>query len=538
MTYEVDTGKHRIIVVTEDKDGNEERTDFCEEIRVTSVIVDLLTEEQSVEVKVWVATGAHTFTIPADRLDRDILPVLLKHGVNVVDTRDAVELLLQVLLDSKASAPVRFVHRQLGFAQLNGELVFLVQHPVSCSDAARSNSNYTRSDTVLPAGSVESYRKVLREEALGHPALELALCIGVVPLVTYILREAGVINDLPIFALIGPSSTGKTTALRLIASLFGSPREREGLIGDFNATEKALYARFANMCGLPLILDESTGVNIDFGQFALRISKGFDRERCSSDGAVKPAVGFCGAFILTGERSPFSDRYGETGASARVVELTLPWTENAAHAMRLEEKLAQNHGTAVVPLVEALLKNRETLSKFYSSDLREVRGLGFSEGAVEARRAKMYALVLNAATLVNLALGIKVDRKGLLQLMIEQHRQHQPEPEERDSVARLYDAIQSFAAQNNARIIGYTELKNFPNPNSIVGKFAKKQGRQCVWIVKREIDAIFARNGFLNPSEALKKLAERGWVFRSNDRHYAFPQQLGKARPRCYCVFL
>ena len=317
-----------------------------------------------------------------------------------------------------------------------------------------------------------------------------------------------------------------------------SRKTQQVTAGSIYVTEKALYARFANMCGMPLILDESTGVNIDFDQFALRISKGFDRERCSSDGAVKPAVGFCGAFILTGERSPFADRFSESGASARVVELTMPWTEDAAHAMRLEEKLTQNHGTAVVPLVKALLQYRSAAIKFFNSDLREIRGLGFTEGAVEARKAKMYALLLNAATLLNNALGVKVERSKILALLIDQHKAHQPEPEERDSVARLYDAIQSFVAQNNARIIGYTELKNFPNPNSIVGKFAKKQGRQCVWIVKREIDAIFARNGFLNPSEALKKLAERGWVFRSNDRHHAFPQKLGRATPQCYCVFL
>ena len=472
-------------------------------------------------------------------VDRNVIPRLAAHGLHLEDTRENEKLMQSILLDSGQQARIQFTHGALGFKELDGELVFLARHPIGCSNPQKEKSLYTGDIEIDAAGSLDGYIGLLQKEVVGHTPLELALAISYTPLILFFLRRSGYLSDLPIFAFVGPSSTGKTLALRLIASAYGSPTERDGLIGDFNSTDFAIPARFAGLVGMPLILDEATDASYDFKRNALTLSKGRDRNRCNPDGSLKRATRFVGSIIVTSEKSVLTDELNVSGASARVVEFRLPsWTDDADHAMRLERKLIAEHGTAVVPFAESALRYSSAFPNFFEHELRLLREAKFADNAVEGRKLKALALVLTAATFVRVALGIELDKERLRKLLVEQHRLHQPDPESRDRVARLYDAVQNFLAKNHARMIGNTNYAKFPNPDSILGKFTSKNHRKCAWISRTELDTFFRENGYPNVTEALQLLSERGWAYRSADRHYAFRQRLGKTRPYCYCVFL
>ena len=91
--------------------------------------------------------------------------------------------------------------------------------------------------------------------------MELALVIGLVAPVAHLLQEAKLFSEVPIICLTGQSSTGKTTALRLMASVFDSPEEKQGLIKGFNSTPTAIFAMLEGY-GFPNIVDESTASQI------------------------------------------------------------------------------------------------------------------------------------------------------------------------------------------------------------------------------------------------------------------------------------
>lgn len=456
----------------------------------------------------------------------------------MIDNRGNAEVLQDFLLRRQSEAEIQYSHNIVGFAEIDGETVFLAQHPIGRMNGLKSQSQYAGAITLGSAGTLDDFKQILLNEVIGHPTLELALAISFVPLLVYFLRQNGKDNDLPIYAFVGPSSTGKTTSLRLIASVYGSPVECNGLIGDFVSTDIALSARLSGLVGMPLLLDEATDSKVKMQDHALSFAKGHDRYRSSSGGRVPRATEFVGAFVLTSEKSVLDDRENTTGASARVVEFILPWTDDADHAMRMEAALRVQHGAAVVPLVETALKYHSIFPKFFKRELRLLKDASSEDNAVEERQLKALALIMTAATFIKTSLGIELDKEALRSLLIEQHRLHQPEPESRDKTVMLYDSVQAYLASNHARMIDGSRSGKLPFIGNILGEFCEKDGRRCAWIVREEFDKFLRQKGYPNTREALQALQKRRLIYRSNDRHYAFERKLVRVSPKCYCVFL
>ena len=193
----------------------------------------------------------------------------------------------------------------------------------------------------------------------GHTYLELALALSVTALVACTLKAKNLLSDLPIWALIGKSSTGKTTALRLMASIWGSPEDFSGMIYDLHATQNAIYALMEQNQGLPILIDETSGVpEWDFSKFLYHLPKGHDKVRCQTNGMLQQTKLFSGAVIFTGEKSLFDQSNKNDGLYARLIEFELPWTDSARHAEELEYACRCYNGTAAV-----LLAHSESISE-------------------------------------------------------------------------------------------------------------------------------------------------------------------------------
>ena len=78
-----------------------------------------------------------------------------------------------------------------------------------------ASSCYSVPSKTAPSGTFEAWRKLMVNEAVSRPNMELILALGAVAPVAHLLREAGIISLIPMFALIGHSSTGKTISLTL-----------------------------------------------------------------------------------------------------------------------------------------------------------------------------------------------------------------------------------------------------------------------------------------------------------------------------------
>ena len=401
---------HRIEV--EDPDTGVFRP-YCEEIQVTKVIIDLISQRQQVEILLYADPEPVPFRLQKKDLNRNILPVLIDYGLSVLDNPEQAAFILEVLWDSEASAPRVYEHDRLGFHVVGGEQAFLAHHPIGVTNPRKAQSVYCEADKVKPAGTLGSWKRLMNDEVIGHDNLELALAISVTAPVAHLLREAKVLSLIPIWALIGQSSSGKTITMKTMASFWGSAEESSGLITDLNATQNAFFAQLSDLAGMPALIDEASSVpEWDFGKVIYNLPKGRDKQRCDNEGRVKAPVHFSGAVVLTGEKSLFDQTNGNAGLSARLVEFTLPWTDDEHHAQRLEQGCRCNYGTAVYPLMEWLLKQREVLPAIWWEQYGAMKKLMPIVSGVEDRLLKMYAIILAAAVVIRraLKLPIRIDR--------------------------------------------------------------------------------------------------------------------------------
>lgn len=92
-------------------------------------------------------------------------------------------------------------------------------------------------------------------------------------------------------SLVGTSSTGKTTALQLAASLYSSPDD-ESVFSGFYGTQNALTYMLGKHNGVPLCYDESTINNsINKENFIYTFVEGKDKLRLNQDSTLKEIHG-------------------------------------------------------------------------------------------------------------------------------------------------------------------------------------------------------------------------------------------------------
>lgn len=120
--------------------------------------------------------------------------------------------------------------------------------------------------------------------------------------------------------LIGESSRGKTTMLRVAASVYGDPTHPQW-VAAWNATNVGAELRAAMLCDVPLCCDEVGGG--DPGQLerlVYALINGTGRTRGQRDATLRATTSWRTIMLSTGERS-LVDETAATGAQIRTLEL-------------------------------------------------------------------------------------------------------------------------------------------------------------------------------------------------------------------------
>ena len=269
---------------------------LCEEVYVSEKRVDLLTGRYTVKLGLWIGGEEKTFTIPRRMLDKRLLPILLDKGLTLLDTSENIEAVLEYILGSDKTAPVVYEHDKLGFCEVGGKTVFLANEVIG---DCKKVSHYFKPEVTARKGTLETWLDIVNKEVIGHPHMELALAIGASAPVAHLLQEAKIIVEIPIFNLAGESSTGKTSSVRLMASITGSAEEGSGLIKDFNTSSRAVLAMLQDR-GIIHLIDESTTMGMkDPSDMLYKLSKGMDKLTCNPDGSLKERQMFTGCVVIT-----------------------------------------------------------------------------------------------------------------------------------------------------------------------------------------------------------------------------------------------
>lgn len=522
-SYSFSNGRTQII----DEDGNAE--DFCEEIKIIQRINDLTANQTSVVVEVTQANGQKLQReFPRSALVREPLAVLADLGLSVANHRDYAISVTEILFDTELSAPTVERHSYLGFRNNASGREFLGRSVLGSNSA----STYCEANRLEPKGSFEEWRAGVLHHAT-TPELQLALVIGASAPIAALLAEKGHLDGAAVYALIGPSSTGKTSSLRLASGLWGKPSTVDGIIDTFIDSDAFFFSQLGRKHGFPHFVDETSALpHRDLTTLIYTISLGRERGICNKDRTPRERHSWSGTVVFTGENSLFLQTNRNQGLFARMVEFSCAWTTSAEAAEGLNRFTSKHYGVAAEPLVRRLLAmpEEELETLFFEATAPLVQEFQPKNG-VEHRLIKLYAILLVSAAIASEAWDIPLDLAAIAGIIRSHHMTNE---DIRDRYTLVYDHIKRQVTDNWSRFPKEEEAKF---ATSLWGVRSTHQYRSCVWITAEHFQAFLDAAGEHNTKTTLPQLHQRGYVAKFGDR-YKRSHTVGSIDTLCYCLLL
>lgn len=414
--------------------------------------------------------------------------------------------------------PIAYIHKKLGFKKINDKVVFLGDKGYNI------DSVYHGELQINPTGSFKTWKKMIKEEVVGHIPLETIFSIGVGGIIKDYLKNE--IDSTNLFAhLIGDSSSGKTTAGLLAVSLGASPNIADkSFVFTCNSTQNSIMNSIPN--AYPTLLDEGNQLWGDKTPFLYAIADGKEKDRLSKEIERRETNTFNTSIFLTSEKSIVDTCEQTTGLRVRILEfINVDWTKSANSSDRIKSVVKNNYGFALPIIVNSLIKeDKEEFINWYNEmcdgicdSMREKNQFNdFSK-----RLSKIYALIICGSELCNSLFSFQFDSEAILDFLLE-HNMLKDE-ETADIGLRAY-----------SRILEYVEMHsiNFPK----VCKKARIRedmifGSNCsniegiikdddVYLLEQTFKKILLSAGFSEPKVVAKKLKQQGILIPEADDRY------------------
>lgn len=200
------------------------------------------------------------------------------------------------------------------------------------------------------------------------------------------------------------TSCGKTTILRLAASIWGNPEN----IGNWDSTRVWRERRCATLHSLPFIIDDTKQAkkNSDVTQAIYDLSSGAGKGRGSIDGTKQ--TGHWRLPMLTTGEQPMTSFTTDGGSKTRVLVLWGPPFEAMNDATRqlvgmVNETVRFNYGHVGPIFIEYLIQNRDSWGALRDAHKAAVKYYSQSKEAAGnpfAGRIAEYMAVLNVASTI------------------------------------------------------------------------------------------------------------------------------------------
>tara|TARA_R100000152_G_C6771115_1_gene197535 strand:- start:484 stop:1923 length:1440 start_codon:yes stop_codon:yes gene_type:complete len=355
------------------------------------------------------------------------------------------------------------------------------------------------------------------------------------PILT-VLRLPGFVVDFS-----GETSGGKTTALRMAASVWGRPADSyPTAMYSWDATKVWIERTTGYLHNLPLILDETKRVRHPrmIRDVIYDFCQGQGRGRGSVDG-TRSMASWRSVLISSGEGAATSFSQ-DAGTRARVLSLKgKPLGNNAEEGGKISENiqviLSDNYGHLGRRLAHYLVANTANHDQIRQvfKEARD-RYSNIAQTAVARRHAAHLAVLEVTAQIV--------------------HQLDVPRPLE-DPFARLIEAaadagidadrpfaamqdIVSWCAANRTRFWGRHESTSFgPRTpgNGWAGAWSDEEGWEFIAITTLTLRQILDELGH-HPDEVITRWDERGWLFRGRGRNRTKVVRVDGSPIRCYCI--
>ena len=501
--------------------GNQNTNEVRYELKIESIIRTLETELNETDrllitnIKLNESFEPSVLGLYDDRLLPTLLstlkvPVLRKERSEVQDY-----LMSQYgqLLESNR---IEYRHYRLGWYSHNGEELFLLQR----NNIGGVISECCRNSFQFKSGDIDSYKTLLDNVVYKNDNLSLAVVIGFTAVVVSRLKERLHLNAI-ICNLSGISSTGKTTAAMLMASLFAAP-DKSGLNFNFNATNSAMPVRLMGIHGLPMIIDDIlVNEKIDISELIYTFANGSNKDRCGTNGQIKADsnASFSGVIVLTSEY-PVLDRGNKNqGLIVRTLAMNdIPWTLDADTADLIQQTVSENFGWLGELFANFILSfTIDALYQRYLQAKNRLHKIMPDFGGFTARLEKQYAVIYLTVLLVNECFNKQLNADNLLNICLHSEASS---IKQNDNAEVALEAVKCFILthkQNFVLIKQGTTTHNF-------GDFYGAIKIDClnnveVYIMNEVVDGIITKTGISDKRSVKHKWKESGVIKTDKDRY-------------------
>lgn len=215
--------------------------------------------------------------------------------------------------------------------------------------------------------------------------------------------------------LSGTTSQGKTTTLRVAASVWGN----ESLMSEWNATRVSIERKAAYLNSFPLLLDDTRKADEKvLKDIIYQFSGGRSKGRGTIKGSQREYT-WNNILLSTGEVT--LNEYAKTqgGAAARIIPLVdQPLNNDSDNIIKLYEGLENNYGAIGIEFLKVWMAHKKELiheyAKFRNYYLNKSKG-----NEVLSRLSGYYSVVHFAGSILKNKLGLDVDLVAISELFDE-----------------------------------------------------------------------------------------------------------------------
>ena len=380
--------------------------------------------------------------------------------VNQFNAGDLVKYFIKEERQSKLVS----VHTNIGFDEQEGKVIYKAFNSVG------TESTYTGSYDIKPKGKKEIWLDMFEEEVLGNANLELICSISLTSLLIGFIGEEYLLETL-IVHLVGNSTTGKSTALRLGISFFGCVDVgNNSLFSTYNTTHNAMMKRAAGTKGVTFAFDElSISNTANFTQTVYTLSQGVDKARLNKNSEQKEQGTWLGVILSNGEKSLLNSSNKNAGIQMRVIEIeNVSWTSSADNAEKINKIIVKNNGHIAIEIAQYMIE---------------------------------------------LGKEVKLDIKGMIKILLNVEKES---IKSRNFDKSVLEHIRQYVVDNKNKF----EISGKEKPKGeVLGKLTKKKEYTELEITPSRFEKMIKEGGFEDKNVVLKELKNKGILDCDSDRY-------------------
>lgn len=435
-----------------------------------------------VEIEKTDSVGTRSILVPAEIFNKNKLDVLSKYEIYSNTDDEVREKLSQNFISELKQVSLEQEIENIGFTY--------------DSDGYLGFSGYDAEDpiTLELYNSFSSEEKYLKElNTLIQNSIPLQYAISVSASST-LLAYMNMIYDIPVKSFtvnfVGKSTTGKTTAQELCASLYTSIGD-QNVFSSFFGTKNAIL-KSLNVTGIPKIYDEATSFdNFNRENFIYTVSNETEKKRLTQSSELKKSLSWKTIVIISSEES-FIDlsRNQHNGIAVRLHCIYgLQFTNSRQHAEEIHRFCSENYGIIGHKLVDLLMNDDDDGSIGQDYDrcrelLREK--IGNHSFSLTERLVNEYALIILASDLLK-KIGVKTDTSAIMDILLEHHCATLKNV---DIARNAYEALMSYVVRNsyNSGIKVMSDKQEIAIEESLFREILNKNHFHDVKTVVNELD--------------------------------------------------